>query len=95
MAKKGLKKIELKLEKALKQVAVLEEEKRIAEETIQREIGKNYFKIQKKKNKEQTYDSVLEDLKLELAVLKEEEKKQRLEKRNESETENFSGEFPQ
>ncbi|MBF0698816.1 hypothetical protein [Streptococcus danieliae] len=95
MAKKGLKKIELKLEKALKQVAVLEEEKRIAEETIQREIGKNYFKIQKKKNKEQTYDSVLEDLKLELAVLKEEENKQRLEKRNESETENFSGEFPQ
>ncbi|MVX58367.1 hypothetical protein E5983_01695 [Streptococcus danieliae] len=95
MAKKGLKKIELKLEKALKQVAVLEEEKRIAEETIQREIGKNYFKIQKKKNKEQTYDSVLEDLKLELAVLKEEEKKQRLEKRDESETENFSGEFPQ
>lgn len=95
MAKKGLKKIELKLEKALKQVAVLEEEKRIAEETIQREIGKNYFKIQKKKNKEQTYDSVLEDLKLELAVLNEEEKKQRLEKRSESETENFSGEFPQ
>lgn len=85
----------MKLEKALEQVAVLEEEKRIAEETIQREIGKIYFKIQKKKNKEQTYDSVLEDLKLELAVIKEEEKKQRLEKRNEPETENFSGEFPQ
>lgn len=95
MAKKGLKKIELKLEKALKQVAVLEEEKRIAEETIQREIGKNYFKIQKKKNKEQTYDSVLEDLKLELAVLNEEEKEKRLANRNEPETENFSGEFPQ
>lgn len=95
MAKKGLKKIELKLEEALKKVAVLEEEKRITVENLQREIGKTYFKIQMKKNKAQTYDSVLEDLKLELAVLKEEEKKQRLEKRNESETENFSGEFPQ
>lgn len=95
MAKKGLTKIDLKLEEARKKVAVLEEERRLAEENIQKEIGKMYFKIQMKKNKEQTYDSILEDLKLEFAVLKEEEKEQRLANRNESDTENFSGEFTQ
>lgn len=77
MAKKNLKKIDLELEEAKKKVASLENERRLAEENIQRQIGKLYAQVQLKKDKNQSYEILLDDLKTELAILKEEEKVKR------------------
>lgn len=77
MAKKNLNKIDLELEEAKKKVALLENERRLAEENIQRQIGKLYAQIQLKKDKNQSYETLLDDLKTELAILKEEEKAKR------------------
>ncbi|MEY8435975.1 hypothetical protein AALA56_09270 [Streptococcus hyointestinalis] len=77
MAKKNLKKIDLELEEAKKKVASLENERRLAEENIQRQIGKLYAQVQLKKDKNQSYETLLDDLKTELAILKEEEKAKR------------------
>ena len=77
MAKKNLKKIDLELEEAKQKVASLENERRLAEENIQRQIGKLYAQVQLKKDKNQSYEILLDDLKTELAILKEEEKVKR------------------
>ncbi|HEM5281601.1 TPA: hypothetical protein U1333_000987 [Streptococcus suis] len=77
MAKKDLIKIDNELEEAKKRVAFLENERKAAEENLQKQIGKIYVQIQLKKDKNQTYDSILDDLKTELAIIKEEEKEKR------------------
>ncbi|HEO8394852.1 TPA: hypothetical protein VBX43_000901 [Streptococcus agalactiae] len=77
MAKKNLKKIDLELEEAKKKVASLENERKLAEENLQKQIGKAYVQIQLKKDKNQSYEMILDDLKTELAILKEEEKVKR------------------
>lgn len=77
MAKKDLTKIDLELEEAKKKVASLENERKLAEENIQKQIGKIYVQIQLKKDKTQTYEMILDDLKKELTLIREEEKAQR------------------
>ena len=77
MAKKDLTKIDLELEEAKKKVALLENERKLAEENLQKQIGKIYVQIQLKKDKNQSYESILDDLKTELAIIKEDEKARR------------------
>ena len=77
MAKKDLTKIDLELEEAKKKVASLENERKLAEENIQKQIGKIYVQIQLKKDKTQTYEMILDDLKTELTLIREEEKAKR------------------
>lgn len=77
MAKKNLRKIDSELEEAKKKVIALEQERKQAEEDIQRQIGKTYFQLQRKKDKNKSYQEILEDLKLELSLLKEEEKERK------------------
>lgn len=77
MAKKNLNKIDLELEEAKKKVASLENERKLAEENLQKQIGKVYVQIQLKKDKDQSYEMILDELKTELAILKEEEKVKR------------------
>lgn len=77
MAKKDLTKIDLELEEAKKKVASLENERKLAEENLQKQIGKIYVQVQLKKDKKQSYESILDDLKTELAIIKEDEKARR------------------
>ena len=77
MAKKDLKKIDLELEEAKKKVAALESVRKEAEEKLQRNIGKLYVQVQLKKDKNLSYEQIHDDLKTELALLKEEEKERR------------------
>ncbi len=77
MAKKNLTKIDLELEEAKKKVASLESERREVEENIQKNIGKLYVQIQLKKDKTLSLDAILDDLKTEFELLKEEEKERR------------------
>lgn len=77
MAKKDLTKIDLELEEAKKKVATLENERKLVEENLQKQIGKFYVQIQLKKDKNQSYESILDDLKTELAIIKEDEKARR------------------
>ncbi|WP_340081001.1 hypothetical protein [Streptococcus agalactiae] len=77
MAKKDLTKIDLELEEAKKKVASLENERKLVEENLQKQIGKIYVQIQLKKDKNQSYESILDDLKTELAIIKEDEKARR------------------
>ncbi|MCK1203663.1 hypothetical protein MXZ79_03055 [Streptococcus uberis] len=77
MAKKDLTKIDLELEEAKKKVAALETERKLVEENFQKQIGKIYVQIQLKKDKNQSYEPILDDLKTELAIVKEEEKARR------------------
>lgn len=77
MAKKDLKKINLELEEAKKKVAALESVRKEAEEKLQKNIGKLYVQVQLKKNKNLSYEQIHEELKTELALLKEEEKERR------------------
>ena len=76
--KNNLTKIDNQLEEAKKKVALLEKERKEAEENLQKQIGKIYVQIQLKKNKNQSYESIFEELKMELGLIKEEEKEQRL-----------------
>lgn len=78
MAKNDLTKIDNQLEEAKKKVALLEKERKEVEENLQKQIGKIYVQIQLKKNKNQSYESIFEELKMELGLIKEEEKEQRL-----------------
>ncbi|EPV91410.1 MULTISPECIES: hypothetical protein [Streptococcus] len=82
MAKKDLTKIDRDLEEARKKVADLENEKRQAEENLQKQIGKLYVQIQLKKDKSQSYETILDDLKTELELIKQEEKARREEVKN-------------
>lgn len=77
MAKKDLTKIDLELEEAKKKVASLENERKLVEENLQKQIGKIYVQIQLKKDKNQSYESILDDLKTELTIIKEDEKARR------------------
>lgn len=77
MAKKDLKKIDLELEEAKKKVAALESVRKEAEENLQKNIGKLYVQVQLKKDKNLSYEQIHDDLKTELALLKEEEKERR------------------
>lgn len=77
MAKKDLKKIDLELEEAKKKVAALESVRKEAEEKFQKNIGKLYVQVQLKKDKNLSYEQIHDDLKTELALLKEEEKERR------------------
>ena len=77
MAKKDLKRIGLELEEAKKKVAALESVRKEAEEKLQKNIGKLYVQVQLKKDKNLSYEQIHDDLKTELALLKEEEKERR------------------
>lgn len=77
MAKKDLKKIDLELEEAKKKVAALESVRKEAEEKLQKNIGKLYVQVQLKKDKNLSYEQIHDDLKTELALIKEEEKERR------------------
>ena len=77
MAKKDLKKIDLELKEAKKKVAALESVRKEAEEKLQKNIGKLYVQVQLKKDKNLSYEQIHDDLKTELALLKEEEKERR------------------
>ncbi|MDO4667043.1 MAG: hypothetical protein Q4A90_04315 [Streptococcus sp.] len=74
MAKKDITKIDFEIEEAKKKIAFLENERRLAEENIQKQIGKLYVQIQLKKDKKQSYEMILDNLKTELVIIKEEEK---------------------
>ena len=63
-----------------------------AEENLQKQIGKIYVQIQLKKNKNQSYESIFEELKMELGLIKEEEKEQRLAAKKNREEGSFSAE---
>ena len=89
MAKNDLTKIDNQLEEARKKVAVLEQERKEAEENLQKQI---YVQIQLKKNKNQSYESIFEELKMELNLIKEEEKEQRLAAKKKREEGNFPAE---
>ena len=78
MAKKNINKIKSELEEAKAKVIALEAEQKLAEEFLQKEIGKIYTRIQFKKDKNWSYEDVLSTLKSELTLVKEEEKEQRL-----------------
>lgn len=67
----------MELEEAKKKVASLENERKLVEENLQKQIGKFYVQIQLKKDKNQSYESILDDLKTELAIIKEDEKARR------------------
>ena len=92
MAKNDLKKIDNQLEEAKKRVALLEQERKEAEENLQKQIGKIYVQIQLKKNKNQSYELIFEELKTELNFIKEEEKEQRLAAKKNREEGYFSAE---
>ncbi|MCC9883385.1 hypothetical protein HK151_01220 [Streptococcus agalactiae] len=87
MAKKDLSKIDSALEEAKKKVASLENERKLAEENLQKNIGKLYVQIQLKKDKTLSYETIQKDLKTELTELKNAEKEKRLvEKKEQNES---------
>ena len=83
MAKKDLSKIDLALEEAKKKVASLENERKLAEENLQKNIGKLYVQIQLKKDKTLSYETIQKALKTELLELKNVEKEKRLAEKKE------------
>ena len=83
MAKKDLSKIDLALEEAKKKVASLENERKLAEENLQKNIGKLYVQIQLKKDKTLSYETIQKRLKTELLELKNVEKEKRLAEKKE------------
>lgn len=83
MAKKDLSKIDLAIEEAKKKVASLENERKLAEENLQKNIGKLYVQIQLKKDKTLSYETIQKRLKTELLELKNVEKEKRLAEKKE------------
>lgn len=83
MAKKDLSKIDLAIEEAKKKVASLENERKLAEENLQKNIGKLYVQIQLKKDKTLSYETIQKRLKTELLELKNIEKEKRLAEKKE------------
>ncbi len=83
MAKKDLTKIELEIEEAKKKIASLENERKLAEEKLQKNIGKLYVQIQLKKDKTLSYETIQKTLKTELTELKNAEKEKRLAEKKE------------
>lgn len=83
MTKKDLSKIDLALEEAKKKVASLENERKLAEENLQKTIGKLFVQIQLKKDKTLSYETIQSNLKKELAELKKVEKEKRLAEKKE------------
>ena len=74
MAKKDLSKIDLAIEEAKKKVASLENERRLVEENFQKQIGKLYVQLQRKKDNQLTYEQIQSYLKKELSHSKKEDK---------------------
>ena len=74
MAKKDLSKIDLAIEEAKKKVASLENERRLVEENFQKQIGKLYVQLQRKKDSQLTYEQIQSCLKTELSRAKKEDK---------------------
>lgn len=90
MAKKDLSKIDLALEEAKKKVASLENERKLAEENLQKTIGKLFVQIQLKKDKTLSYETIQSNLKKELTELKKVEKEKRLtESHDEKDSQSF------
>ena len=83
MANKDLSKIDLALEEAKKKVASLENERKLVEEKLQKNIGKLYVQIQLKKDKTLSYETIQKTLKTELTELKNAEKEKRLAEKKE------------
>lgn len=83
MAKKDLTKIEFEIEEAKKKIASLENERKLAEEKLQKNIGKLYVQIQLKKDKTLSYEAIQKTLKTELTELKNAEKEKRLAEKKE------------
>lgn len=83
MAKKDLTKIELEIEEAKKKIASLENERKLVEEKLQKNIGKLYVQIQLKKDKTLSYETIQKTLKTELTELKNAEKEKRLAEKKE------------
>ena len=83
MAKKDLTKIELEIEEAKKKIASLENERKLAEEKLQKNIGKLYVQIQLKKDKTLSYEAIQKTLHTELTELKNAEKEKRLAEKKE------------
>lgn len=90
MAKKNLNKIDLELEEAKKKVASLGNERKLAEANLQQQIGKIYVLLQLKKDKNQSYETILDDFKTELEIIKDEEKVKREATKKEREEANQS-----
>lgn len=90
MAKKDLKKIDLELEEAKKKVAALESVRKEAEEKLQKNIGKLYVQVQLKKDKNLSYEQIHDDLKTELALLKEEKERRQAAQKATEESEQVS-----
>lgn len=86
MVKKDLKKINLEIEEAKKKVVSLENERKLAEENIQKQIGKIYVQIQLKKDKTQTYEKILDNLKTELTLIREEKAQRHVDKKSREES---------
>lgn len=78
MAKKNLIKIDLAIEEAKKKVASLENERKLVEENLQKQIGKLYVQLQRQKDKTLSYEAIQKALKKELTDLKSAEKEIRL-----------------
>lgn len=78
MAKKDLSKIDLAIEEAKKKVASLENERKLVEENLQKQIGKLYVQLQRQKDKTLSYEAIQKALKKELTDLKSAEKEIRL-----------------
>lgn len=74
MARKDLSKIDADLETAQAKVALLEEERKKAEEESFQKIGQAYFQLKRKMNKTITHKEVLSSIKQEIATLKNESK---------------------
>ena len=81
--KKDLSKIDLALEEAKKKVASLENERKLAEEKLQKNIGKLYVQIKHTKDKTLSYETIQKRLKTELLELKNIEKEKRLAEKKE------------
>ncbi|WP_278043386.1 hypothetical protein [Streptococcus agalactiae] len=74
MVRKDLSKIDADLETAKAKVALLEEERKKAEEESFQKIGQAYFQLKRKMNKSVTHKEVLSSIKQEIATLKNESK---------------------
>lgn len=70
MAKKDLNKLDLAIEEAKKKVMSLENERKLVEENLHKQIGKLYVQIQLKKDKSLSYEAIQKALKTELSELK-------------------------
>ncbi|MCQ9212386.1 MULTISPECIES: hypothetical protein [unclassified Streptococcus] len=72
---KNIKKYDKEIEATEKKLANLKKEKRVAEEKLFLEIGKKLTQLKRLETKDKSLDEILEELKLELDLAKEEVKR--------------------